>query len=63
MALARAALSQSDRRHVIGRSGGCCNLCRIPVFLDNAFGEKARIGDDVMRRVQRDLDLEESRLE
>lgn len=46
MALARAALSESDRRFIIGRSGGCCNKCRTPVFLDNAFAEKARIGDD-----------------
>lgn len=46
MALARAALSESDRRFIIGRSAGCCNKCRRPVFQENAFGEKARLGDD-----------------
>jgi hypothetical protein len=46
MALARAAIPESDRRFIIGRSAGCCNKCRTQVFRDNEFGEKARIGDD-----------------
>lgn len=46
MALARAALSEADRRFVIGRSGGCCNRCKRQVFRENEFAEKARIGDD-----------------
>jgi hypothetical protein len=46
MALARAALSEADRRFIIARSGGCCNKCRTAVFLENEFAERARIGDD-----------------
>jgi hypothetical protein len=46
MSLDRAKLSESTRRFVIARSGGCCNKCRTSVFLENDFGEKARIGDD-----------------
>lgn len=46
MALARAALSEPDRRFIIGRSGGCCNKCKTQVFRENEFAEKARIGDD-----------------
>lgn len=46
MALVRAALSEADRRFIIGRSAGCCNKCKMPVFVDNEFGEKARLGDD-----------------
>lgn len=46
MALVRAALSEADRRFIIGRSAGCCNRCKMPVFVDNEFGERARLGDD-----------------
>jgi hypothetical protein len=46
MGLSRAPISERDRRFVIGRSGGCCNKCKEPVFVDNEFGEKARLGDD-----------------
>lgn len=46
MALVRAALSDPDRRFIIGRSGGCCNKCRIQIFIENEFAERARIGDD-----------------
>jgi len=46
MALARAALSEPDRRFIIGCSGGCCNKCKTQVFRENEFAEKARIGDD-----------------
>jgi len=46
MSLKRAVLSESDRRFIIGRSGGCCNRCRMQIFLENQFSEKARIGDD-----------------
>jgi hypothetical protein len=46
MALNRAAISESDRRFIIGRSGGCCNKCRRSIFLENEFAERARIGDD-----------------
>lgn len=46
MALARAALSESDRRFIIGRSGGCCSKCKTQVFRENEFAEKARMGDD-----------------
>jgi hypothetical protein len=46
MVLARAALSEPDRRFIIGRSGGCCNKCRRQVFRENEFAERARIGDD-----------------
>ena len=46
MALTRAALSERDRRFLIGRSGGCCNKCQKQVFRENEFSERARIGDD-----------------
>lgn len=46
MAILRIDLSEPDRRHIIARSGGRCNKCRIPLFLENDFGEKARLGDD-----------------
>ncbi|WP_040565998.1 HNH endonuclease [Magnetospirillum molischianum] len=46
MGLVRAALSEPDRRFIIGQSGGCCNKCKTQVFRENEFAEKARIGDD-----------------
>lgn len=46
MPLSRSTLSDCDRRFIIGRSGGCCNRCKIQVFRENEFSEKARIGDD-----------------
>jgi len=46
MALHRVKLPEADRRHIIARSGGRCNKCRIQLFLENEFGEKARLGDD-----------------
>lgn len=46
MALVRATLSESDRRFIVGCSGGCCNKCKTQVFRENEFAEKARIGDD-----------------
>lgn len=46
MSLSRAPISEKDRRFIVGQSGGCCNRCREPVFVDNEFGEKARLGDD-----------------
>ncbi|MFL6726019.1 MAG: HNH endonuclease [Sphingomicrobium sp.] len=46
MSLIRAKLSEADRRFIIARSAGCCNKCRKQVFIDNEFGEKARLGDD-----------------
>lgn len=46
MPLMRSTLSESDRRFIIGRSGGCCNKCRVQVFIENEFSERARIGDD-----------------
>jgi len=44
--LERAGLSQADRRFIIGRSGGCCNKCRIQVFKENEFREQATLADD-----------------
>ncbi len=46
MVLQRVKLTEADRRHIIARSGGCCNKCRTRLFLENAFGERTRIGDD-----------------
>lgn len=46
MTLHRHKISEADRRHIIARSGGCCNKCRKLLFLENEFGEKARLGDD-----------------
>jgi hypothetical protein len=46
MSLARTRLSEKDRRFIIGRSGGCCNKCKARIFIDNEFGEQARLGDD-----------------
>lgn len=46
MVLKRTEITESDRRHIIGQSGGCCNKCRIQLFLENSFGEKTRLGDD-----------------
>jgi len=46
MSLARIAVSERDRRFIIGRSGGCCNKCRTQVFVENEFTEQARLGDD-----------------
>ena len=37
---------ETDRRYIIGRSGGCCNMCRQPLFIEGEFGERARLGDD-----------------
>lgn len=39
-------ISEADRRFIIGRSGGRCNKCRREVFVENEFGERARLGDD-----------------
>lgn len=46
MVLTRVKLSDADRRHIIGRSGGCCNKCRTRLFVENTFGERTRLGDD-----------------
>lgn len=46
MTLKRAKVSDADRRHIIGVSGGCCNKCKERVFRENEFGERARLGDD-----------------
>lgn len=46
MTLHRVKLVEADRRHIIARSGGRCNKCRKQLFLENEFGEKARLGDD-----------------
>lgn len=46
MTLQRVKLTEADRRHIIARSGGCCNKCRKRLFLENEFGEKSRLGDD-----------------
>ena len=46
MALQRIELTEADRRHIIDKSGVCCNKCRIRLFLENTFGEKTRLGDD-----------------
>lgn len=42
----RRKINEADRRFIIGRSGGRCNKCRREVFVENEFGEKARLGDD-----------------
>lgn len=42
----RKKISEADRRFIIGQSGGRCNLCRCELFIENEFGEKARLGDD-----------------
>ncbi|MBJ7486666.1 hypothetical protein [Brevundimonas sp.] len=52
--LTRVSLSQPDRRFIIGRSAGCCNKCRIQVFRENEFAEKARLGDDAHIRAYSD---------
>lgn len=44
--LKRIKLSESDRRFIIGRSGGCCNKCRTQAFRENEFREKALLADD-----------------
>lgn len=46
MAIHRVKLLEADRRHIIAKSGGRCNKCRNQLFLENEFGEKARLGDD-----------------
>lgn len=46
MTLIRAKISEAHRRHIIAMSGGRCNKCRCQLFLENQFGEKARLGDD-----------------
>lgn len=46
MKLSRAKIPESDRRFIIGRSAGCCNKCKIPVFVESEFAERARLGDD-----------------
>ncbi|WP_158569415.1 hypothetical protein [Pseudotabrizicola alkalilacus] len=38
--------TEADRRHLIGMSGGCCNICRLRLFVEGQFGEQARLGDD-----------------
>ncbi|MBW8319241.1 MAG: hypothetical protein K0M49_01520 [Arenimonas sp.] len=42
----RQRISEANRRFIIGQSGGRCNKCRIELFVQNEFGEKARLGDD-----------------
>lgn len=42
----RKKISEFDRRFIIGKSGGRCNKCRQELFVENEFGEKARLGDD-----------------
>jgi hypothetical protein len=42
----RKAVSEADRRFIIAQSGGRCNKCRIELFVQNEFLEKARLGDD-----------------
>lgn len=42
----RQRISDADRRFIIGKSGGRCNKCRVELFVQNEFGEKARLGDD-----------------
>jgi hypothetical protein len=42
----RRAINEADRRFIIGQSGGRCNKCRQEVFVENEFGERARLGDD-----------------
>lgn len=42
----RQRISDPDRRFIVGKSGGRCNKCRTEVFVQNEFGEKARLGDD-----------------
>lgn len=46
MSMHRIKLGEADRRHIIAMSGGRCNRCRTKLFLENDFGEIARIGDD-----------------
>lgn len=46
MGLTRAKLSEPDRRFIIGRSAGCCNRCKTRVFVEDEFGERARLADD-----------------
>lgn len=46
VALVRSRISEKDRRFIIGRSAGCCNKCKMRVFVENEFGEQARLGDD-----------------
>ena len=46
MGLQRVALSEKDRRFIIGRSAGRCNKCKQSVFIESEFGERARLGDD-----------------
>jgi hypothetical protein len=42
----RSKISEGDRRFIIGKSGGRCNKCRLEVFVENEFSERARLGDD-----------------
>ncbi len=42
----RKKISEADRRFIVGKSGGRCNKCRREVFVENEFGERARLGDD-----------------
>lgn len=44
--LARAKISEPDRRFLIARSGGRCNKCKTEIFIENEFFERARLGDD-----------------
>jgi len=44
--MTRKRISEKDRRYIIGRSGGLCNICRQSLFLEGDFHETARIGDD-----------------
>jgi hypothetical protein len=46
MANHRKSISESDRRFIIGQSAGRCSKCRKELFIENEFGEKARLGDD-----------------
>jgi hypothetical protein len=46
MVLQRVKLTEADRRYIVAQSAGCCNKCKARLFLENAFGERTRLGDD-----------------
>ena len=39
-------ISPQDRRYILAKSAGRCNKCKTNVFIENEFGERARLADD-----------------
>lgn len=46
MSKTRAQPTEATRRFIIAKSAGKCNICKLDLFNENCFSERARLGDD-----------------